>query len=281
VELEPTASDSPEAPPPGTCLCGEEQLVTPCGRHIIGARCQILIQREVRHRFDYPRFGGRFSHAVEDIVQECYEKLSRPGGVGSFRPPPDRPAANAFRAWLRGVVRNHCNNKQKSLGIDLRGVALEQTPEPTHAKTPEQAFALECLLELAESAIAEVEARWRETGRGERFDVFLPFVLERDDDYARAEQRLGLEVNHLRQLKHKLTLDIRHAARARQRDELFLEPGLSLESIEAKIDQSLRDLLRDAFPDTDRQTLNFPWLEQAPAPPESRTPDGAPPEETP
>jgi hypothetical protein len=262
------------------CPCGEELIEPPVGKHVVGPGCRARIERHVSQRFGTHRFGGRFSRDVEDIVQECYEKLARPGGLDSFRPQPPKPLANAFRSWLSGVVRNHCNNKRDYIHCrpDLDGDPLDGIPEPTQPRSPQHAFALECLLDLARGAVADVEPRWRAKGAdwSERFDVFLPFALQEDDDYERARRRLGISCELARQLKFTLRRDIREAARARVRDELSLEPGLSHEAIEARIDQAIETLLADAFPSTDSCNLAFlkpdpdAKLERSDAPSESK-----------
>jgi hypothetical protein len=285
---EPLGGENPLVAPvddPGTvaCRCGEEPIDTSFGQHVVGPKCRAQIARDVRHRFGAQRYGGRLYQFVEDVVQECYEKLVRPGGLDSFRPPPDRPPASAFRAWLAGVVRNHCNNKQKYWQVrpDLEGIKLDQLGDPMHAETPAQALALQSLRELKDGAVADVEPRWREKGAkwSERFDVFLPFVLEQDDDYERAQERLGISALNARQLKFKLAGEIGLAARSRVRDELFLEPGLSSAEVDARIDQAIDELFRDAFPEREDWQLGFlsgkPESELKPerdeVPPESET----------
>jgi hypothetical protein len=270
------------------CPCGEEPLDAPFGAHVVGPQCRAQIERHVRRRFGSHRFRGRYSQAVEDTVQECYEKLVRPGGLDSFRPQPGKPRVEAFRAWLSGVVRYHCNNKGdyfKCRPDLVHGNPVDGLPEPLQAKTPAAAFALESLLTLALGAIADVEPRWREKSPvwRERFDVFLPFVLERDDDYGRAQQRLGIKYDHARQLKFMLDREIGQAARARVRDELFLEPGLSPAEIEARIGQAIEELLCDAFPEGDGFALAFlkPERERDPEPEPERDRSAAPSESKP
>jgi hypothetical protein len=272
----------PDDPEDEACPCGEEPIGALFGQHVVGVKCRAQIEGAVRHRFGAHRYRGRFSQAVEDVVQECYVKLVRPGGLDSFRPQPGKPRADSFRAWLSGVVRNHCNNKGDHIRShpDLDADPVDGIPEPMHAKTPAAAFAEEALRDLARGAVADVEARWRQKGAvsSERFDVFLPFVLERDDDYGRAQRRLAIKYDHARKLKFTLDGEIRRAARARVRDELFLEPGLSPAEIEAMIDQAIDELLCDAFPGGEGRALGFlkaepePELEpeQNDAPPESK-----------
>src|SRR5687768_18618892 len=89
------------------CRCGEELIDAPFGRDVVGQKCGTQIARQVRYRFGARRYGGRLSQFVEDVVQECYKKLTSPGGLDSFQPPPDRPLASAFRAWLSRLVTYH------------------------------------------------------------------------------------------------------------------------------------------------------------------------------
>lgn len=290
---EPLAQKPMFAPPDDrkACPCGDEFVDGLLHGHVVGLQCRARIEGVVRHRFGPHRFGGRFSDEVEDFVQDCYARLSRPETLESFRPPPDRPLAGAFRAWLSGVAHNHCNNVLKSRGIfpTSHGKELErpvaaqsktafkrrylielakgdELSEPMDAETPESAFAQQYLKELAEAAIGDVEARWKEKGWSLRFDVVLPLVLKEDDDYEPARQRLNITCNHARQLKFRLLEEIRNVVRARVMDELFLEPGLSPANIEARISQFIAELLRDAFPGKDIRTPGFFSIEPEPEP---------------
>jgi len=231
------------------CPCSEG-LAAPAGGQILCAKHAEQVLRHVRRRFGSHRFGGRYAHYVEDIVHECYVNLLAPGGLDSFDPDPGRPRADAFGAWLWGVLRNQCHNKLNYLSHHPSGEPLEMAAEPTHGMTPEQAFAQTFLTDLLKAAVAKVEACWKAKGakKGERFEVFLPFVFEENVTYEQAQLLLGISNVHAKKLKHDLSEDVLQALRRLVRDTLYLEPGLGHDAIERRIDAEIEALIVAAYP---------------------------------
>ena len=199
------------------------------------------------------------------LVHDCYVKLLVPGGLDSFLPPPDRPLAVAFRAWLFGVVRYHCNNRLRQLGRDPVRNSDQPNPTDGHADSDigargvsgrmvsvsqEEEFARDCLRCLADGAVADVEARWRARRKNgaERFRVLLPIALNLGGSYGSASKELGILCNNARQLVNELREELERAVRTRVQDELRLEPGLSEESIKGRVDAAIKELFDAAFP---------------------------------
>jgi len=290
---------APDTSKARACPCGEEPIDVRLGQHIIGPNCQALVIGQVRRRFGAHRYGGRLAHDVEDIVQECYKKLLAPGGLDSFRPPPARPLAVAFRAWLFGVVKYHCHNKWRDFrrrnrvtdnpkptsGAATDAEPLASTVETPDVVTPESEWARDWLRALAEGAVADVEVMWTKKGGSwsDRFHAVLPIAVPVGEDYANASATLGIPSNHARQLVFGLRGDLRKAGRARVEDELSLEPGLSRASIEAKITEAIRELLDAAFPGGHGLRWDFFAAEEEPeaAKEPERQRNDAPPESKP
>lgn len=252
--------------PAATCPCGEERIDDLGEDHAIGPNCRGLVVAHVRRRFGPHRYGGRVAHHVNDIVQDCFVKLLVPGGLDSFRPPPDRPLVIAFRAWLYAVVRYHCHNQLKQLGHDPIHNSCQPNPtdgqsdsstgalggafEPIDTVSPDVAFARDWLRCLAECAAADVEARWRAQRKegAERFRVLLPIALGVNGSYRSASKELGISCTNARVLAHGLRDDLATAVRNRVADELRLEPGLSEECIEASVDAAISEHFEAAYP---------------------------------
>jgi hypothetical protein len=257
------------------CPCGAESLGAHAGQHVLGPTCRALVVGHVGRSC-----GARFAHDVEDIVQDCYRKLWSPGGLDHFRPPPDRPRARAFRAWLYQVVWNHCANwrgyvrRRPDLhrhgnptppddASDAEAGLLGRLFDPAHTPTQEEEWALNWLRSIAGSAVADARARWsRRPKSARRFDVILPVALKLEGTYALAAAQLGIKENHARQLGDVLRKALRKAVRARVQDELFLEPALSQKSIDAKIDEAIQEHFEAACPGGHALPLDFFMPEQ-------------------
>jgi hypothetical protein len=222
-----------------------------CSKH------QQQIAGYVGRRFGRKRYGGRYASSVEDFVQECYEKLLRPNGLGTFRPDAGSDRADAFGAWLGGLLYFYCNNKLKYLRLrepeswhPIPEPAPNPIPGPAHTLTPHEVFMQECIRDLVCAAAARVEVNWKVRGAqaSRRFDVFLPFVIEGKTDYKQAQEVLGGSEEHARKIKCDLAKDIKIALRRLVRDTLDLEPGLDHDGIERRIDEEIDALFKAAFP---------------------------------
>jgi len=230
------------------CPCGEPVEARAAG-HILCGKHREQVLRGIRRRFGSHRYGGRYAHHVEDYVQECYEKLLKPSGVESFQPQPERPRADAFGAWLWRVVQRFCINKRVYLLCRPTEAPEDAAVECSHELTPDQAFARKCLDELLGLAVADVGAKWKTDSKKEqRFEFFVSFLTEANHEYEQAELELGVSNVNAKQIRHKLAKDVRHAARRRVRDTLYLEPGLEPAEIERRIDAEIQALLDAAFP---------------------------------
>jgi len=234
------------------CPCGEEPLDAHHGMHTIGVRCRELVVRHVRRRFGPHRFAGRYAAEVEDIVQECYQKLLARAGVDSFQPDPARKRSDAFRAWLWHVIHFHCNNKADYFRRhpEVAGCQFDNLPETHFMTTPEQEFARTRLRELNERAVEAIEQRWQAKGAEwvERFDVVLSLVYGKEADSQRARDRLGVDDVHLRVLKSRLTHAIRRHVRTQICQELALEPDLGRAAVERAIDREIAAMFQTAYP---------------------------------
>jgi DNA-directed RNA polymerase specialized sigma24 family protein len=251
---EPIQSSKPmplraDEPDHSCCPCGEELaplLVAP----VLCARHHRQIVRHVERRFGRHRYGGRYASCVEDIVQECYVKVVRPGALDSFEPRDGRSRADAFGAWLWGVVRYHCNNKLDYYRRrpDFAGEPLASLEEIDSAMTPEEAFGVQCILDHVRGAVADVKAAWKmNPTKSQRFDVFLPLVLKEGGSYKAAEAAASVSQSNARRLTHELRKQVIHALRQRVRDTLDLEPGLTQEAIRRRIDAEIKELLKASY----------------------------------
>lgn len=228
------------------CPCGQE-LEERESKHFLCATHRQQVVSAVKRRFGRHRYGGRYAASVEDFVNDCYEKLLRPGGVASFR-----AGARPFGGWLHVVVRNFCNNKQDYLLAHpgVAGESLDSALDSAFGVTPDQAFARRYALDLVRDSVAEVEAEWKARGpkASQRFDVFAPFILGEAARYGDAQSALGVTVSNAKKIKSELAEGIRLALRRRVRDTLDIEPGLNHECIERQVDQEIEELLSGAFP---------------------------------
>jgi hypothetical protein len=239
----PPSSDEFETP---CCPCGVE-LEARHGGQPLCAKHQQQIAGYVGRRFGRHRYGGRYASFVEDFVQDCYVKLLGRSGLKTFRPAAGRERADAFGAWLGVLLRHYCNNKLDYLGI-RNHEPPDTIPEPAHAMTPEQAFARQCIVDLAGAAFSRVEADWKGCQGSQRFEVFLPFVLEGNAQYKQAQEVLGVSEENAKRIKCNLAKDTRIEVRRLVRDTLDLEPGLDHKGIERRIDEEISALFDAAFP---------------------------------
>jgi RNA polymerase sigma-70 factor (ECF subfamily) len=97
-------------------------------------------------RFAYRMTGS--SADAEDIVQECFLELLRPGGAYD-------PARAPVRTYLFGVVRNQ--------SLKRRGaVAPPDRPEQGHDRSPEKQLLLAELGEVVAQGVTQLPAGQRE-----------------------------------------------------------------------------------------------------------------------
>lgn len=218
--------------------------------HAIGARCRELVVKHVRRRFGPHRFGGRYAAEVEDIVQECYQKLLAPSGISSFTPDPGRSRSDAFRAWLWRVVHYHCNNKTDYFRRQLRRSPTNNCTDWHVLTTPGGVLAQTLLRALNDRAVEAVERSWRAKGPkwSKRFDVLLSLLYAKEADTKRACVILGIKDGNLRILKRRLRLAVLGHVRAQIREDLRLDPKMHPAAIERCIDQELFDLFHTAYP---------------------------------
>jgi DNA-directed RNA polymerase specialized sigma24 family protein len=236
-----------------TCPCGDEPIDSVQGRGVLGSECAGAVVRNVRWWL-----GRRYPDEIEDFVQDVYLKLVAPKGLETFIPPA-QDVGEAFRAWLYGVVRFYAlyTIQMRRRRAHIAPGKTDVLPEPTDRA---QAFARACIADMVTKAIECVSVDWearKEQGR-ERFDVFLPFVLEADINYARARSRLGISYELAKKLRYDLKEEVCFAVRTQVRDSLALEPGSDAETIERRIDDEICDLFEQAFPDNCVWDFFFP-----------------------
>jgi DNA-directed RNA polymerase specialized sigma24 family protein len=226
------------------CPCGEEPIDGSRGGGVLGASCIRVVTGCI-----WSFFGRRGPEKIADLVQECFEKLLAPKGLDCFELPPGVNAADAFRAWLRGVTRNHCLRR-----LTYDGVRELIEPEPPHGlpepSDSEAGFAIDWLRQLAHSAMLEVEPRWRARGQdsSERFDVFWQLISQDSTDYAYACEKFSITEENARVIKARLKDEINQEVRKQVLDTLLLEPGLDEKAIDRKIDEEIEALFLAAFP---------------------------------
>ena len=241
---------------PKVCPCGSEPLASH-GLHLLGAVCCERVQGCARRYFG----NGRFGDTLEDVVQQCYAKLARPGTLSRFEPPAGRDPADAFRAFVYCVCKRVCLTRLRHLK-GTSGIwhqAPEDTIEPGAGLSPLQAFARDCITDTAQRAVGLVEALYASRGQKslERFQVMLPLILTDSVDYEWLCQRLGDEYGRLKKAKSDLHKEIIKTACRLIQDTLPLTPGLDDCSIEYAVDEEIHDLFASAFPGQTERFLDF------------------------
>lgn len=235
---------------PRSCPCGDEP-VAGAGLHLLGVECCLRVTRCVRGYF-----GPGTEHAafedIDDALQECYLFLAAPGRFEPFTAPAGRDRADAFRGWLYTLVERACLARRRRLRRRSRlwASASARMEEPKAPTTPLQAAAQACILQRARDAEAAVRtARWAYGAKcGRRFELLLDAIYEERVDSELLSEQLGISPGAAKKAKQELVEAMSRAFRGITRDELFLEPGLAPEEIEARIDADIDDLFLTAFP---------------------------------
>jgi DNA-directed RNA polymerase specialized sigma24 family protein len=242
---------------PKVCPCGGEPLASH-GLHLLGEVCCERVRGCARRYFGN---DGRFGDTLEDVVQQCYAKLARPGAFTRFEPPAGRDPADAFRAFVYCACKNVCLSRLKL----LRSHSKVWQPEPAYPAeaaapmSPVQAFSREVIQNHAERAVDLVRQRHHSLGPkyGARFDALWQQLSTDSVDYDRLQERFGDNRQTLKQAMCALKKEIVKASRRSVQDTLALGPYPDTFSIEFKVDEEIHDLFEAAFPGESERLLDF------------------------
>jgi DNA-directed RNA polymerase specialized sigma24 family protein len=242
---------------PKLCPCGGEPLASH-GLHLLGEACCERVRGWARRYFGS---NGRFGDTLEDVVQQCYAKLARPGALTRFEPPAGRDRADAFRAFVYCSCKNVCLSRLKL----LRSHSKVWQPEPAYPAeaaapmSPLQAFSRKVIETHAERAVDLVRQRHRslEPKYAARFDALWQQLSTDGVDYDRLQERFGDNRQTLKQAMCALRKELVKASRQSVQDTLALDPYLDTFSIEFAVDEEIHDLFEAAFPGESERLLDF------------------------
>ena len=134
--------------------------------------------------YAFTRRLGRPHHEAEDCTQEFLVRLLAHDGIARAR-----PERGHFRSFLLTALRHFLNKEWERARAAKRGGGLAPIPldfvaagerfahEPVDAGlTPEQAFDRNWALGLIDGTVAELQAEYQKSGRGELFAALAPLV---------------------------------------------------------------------------------------------------------
>lgn len=175
--------------------------------------------------YAYARQLGVAAHESEDVVQSFFARLLETGDLAKVV----RGEAR-FRAFLRAALRNFVANRRAADRAEKRGggrVALDVDLGAAESRfvaecagreaDPESVFERVWARELVGRALANLETEYRDTGRGDLWDV-LRGELEGAGDPAAGPERAGLEPGAYRVAVHRLRRRFRDALLAEVND---------------------------------------------------------------
>lgn len=168
--------------------------------------------------YAFARHLGVPAHEAEDVVQSFFARLLETHDLAKVVRGESR-----FRAFLRAALRNFVANRrvhdaaQKrgggrvALAVDLGEAESRFVAEQAGREVdPETVFERTWARELVARALANLEAEYRSTGRGDLYGL-LREHLYASDDSAGAAARAGLEPGAFRVAVHRLRRRFRDA----------------------------------------------------------------------
>lgn len=167
--------------------------------------------------YAFARKLGVPAHEAEDVVQSFFARLIETGDLAKVVRGESR-----FRAFLRAALRNFVANRRAhdraakrgggrvALAIDLGDAEARFVAEcPGRETEPEAAFERVWARELVGRALANLEAEYKSTGRGEVYDVLAAEL--QGGAATDGAVRLGLEPGAYRVAVHRLRRRFREA----------------------------------------------------------------------
>jgi hypothetical protein len=238
----------------GECPCG--QSLENLAQHVMCRACRAFVRAMLERRFGAGRFGGRVANRVEDIEQDLYaEQLLRPGGLGTFRPPPDpQHRFLACRKWLAIVVRNFSDIRHAKIVRELSLLAAVDPPEGCHAATGEREYLREWARSVVKQSYQRLCERYARSGQLDYLETLAPFLIGPEPDSAEVAAQLGKSRDALKKNVFDMRERWRYELRWTVRDTLIFPPGTDRAAQDRLIDQEIEELSRALFADGEEWT---------------------------
>jgi DNA-directed RNA polymerase specialized sigma24 family protein len=190
--------------------------------------------------YAYVRRRGMNPHEAEDAIQGFFWQLLQ---RGAFR---ERTREKGrFRSFLLASLnyylsdlRDHATaekrgGNQQALALDGLEAEDRYRYEPVEKLTAEKIFERRWALTLIDAVLTRLESECLESGRGEQFREFRPFIFEEQPDAAQIASRLDMTAGATRVALHRLRQRCR---------ELFREEVAHTLNDPIEIDEELRYL---------------------------------------
>jgi DNA-directed RNA polymerase specialized sigma24 family protein len=174
--------------------------------------------------YAYVRRVGIGAVEAEDVVQGFFADLLERGDLARVT-----RGAGRFRGFLKVAVKHHLANLRDReraekrgggrvrLAVDLEGAAARFEREQGREEEPERSFDRLWALELLERCVAELEAEYVHSGRGEVFAALAGALQGAGEsfDAAEAARRLASTEGAVRVAAHRLRKRFGERLRAR------------------------------------------------------------------
>lgn len=196
--------------------------------------------------YAYARRAGNSPEDAADLTQGFFAHLLAKDVFAQADPERGRLRTfllTAMQRYLRDDWRKQQSLKrgggERLLSIDEARAEEDYAREPADHLTPEALYHRRWALTLLERTVLDLQASYREQGKGDLFEALQPTLTE-DPDAASAVQigtRLGMDPNAVRMAISRL--------RRRYRDRLLAEVATSLDArTESEVDEEIAALFR-------------------------------------
>jgi len=172
--------------------------------------------------YAYLRRSGHNPEDAEDLTQSFFEKLITEDAIQTAR-----EEAGKLRSFLLGILRHALSDHLRNTGAQKRGshsphVSFDEmnaeqryASEPQDIRDPEWIFTRAWAHELLAGVREKMRAAFKSAGRGETFDLLLPYLLWDDEPPSHRElaEKLGSSEAATRILIHRLRTKFRELLR--------------------------------------------------------------------
>ena len=161
--------------------------------------------------YAYARRRGESASDAEDAVQGFFTLLLENGDLRAVTRDKGR-----FRSFLLAALQHHLANRHAGetaqkrgggrvrLAIDADEAGARFAREPSLERTPEEEFERVWALAVLQRALAELEAEYRASSRGELFDALAGELQGEPAPHAEIAEQLGLSAGAVRVAAHRL-----------------------------------------------------------------------------
>jgi DNA-directed RNA polymerase specialized sigma24 family protein len=172
--------------------------------------------------YAFLRRSGYSAHDAEDMTQAFFERL-----ISDETLLHTRQEAGRLRSYLLAVLKRHISDQNRHDNAQKRGGTLKHLSldemnaeeryacEPQDTHDPEWVFTHAWANELLTGVREKLREAFAATGRGDVFDLLLPFLLWDDDPPTHKElaAKLGSNEAATRMLIHRLRIKFRELLR--------------------------------------------------------------------